>query len=81
MLPRDAHPARHEKSRTPPPARDFGSAKLTFLETPTVSPAAGSIEFLSGDGEMARLMRGHDWSQSSLVARRIGRSRSVPLSV
>lgn len=28
--------------------------------------AAGSIEFLSGDGEMARLMRGHDWSQSSL---------------
>jgi signal transduction histidine kinase len=39
---------------------------LTFLQTPTISQAAGSIEFLSGDGEMARLMRGHDWSQSSL---------------
>jgi len=48
------------------PSRDFGSVKLTFLQTPTVSQAAGTIEFLSGDGEMARLMRGHDWSQSSL---------------
>ena len=42
---------------------------LTFLQMPTISEknqAPGSVEFLSGDGEMARLMRGHDWSQSSL---------------
>jgi signal transduction histidine kinase len=47
----------------------FGSLKLTFAQTPMASEknqTAGSVEFLSGDGEMARLMRGHDWSKSSL---------------
>jgi signal transduction histidine kinase len=39
---------------------------LTFSQKPTISQAAGSVEFLSDDSEMARLMRGHDWSQSSL---------------
>jgi signal transduction histidine kinase len=39
---------------------------MTFLQTPTISQVANSVEFLSGDSEMAGLMRGHDWSQSSL---------------